>query len=269
MSTRSRKAPVSGPAVHSVSAVLSPRAAYDHFLSDAKKLADAEVLPCRGDLPLALHNVQLGVEHVLPHSDRIKAELPALDVKALASLPNMAAGLLYAADRVAVPATNAEVSDKLSRLRKLREPMLLVAEGLAEHGLLPVERVRAIRAGKGAIDAARDGIALEALYREHAVAIRNKHPFTEAELKEVADLGNHLVRVIVPDGGIKRSEAPSEATDVRDRFYTLLVRSHGELRKAGHYLFGEAVGEHVPTLATRLTRTKPSPEPSPPQPVSP
>lgn len=172
MSTRSRKAPVSGPAVHSVSAVLSPRAAYDHFLSDAKKLADGAVLPCRGDLPLALHNVQLGVEQVLPHSDRIKAELPALDLKALGSLPNLAAGLLYAADRVAAPASNAEVSDKLSRLRTLREPMLLIAEGLAEHGLLPVERVRAIRAGKGAIDAARDGIALEALYREHAAALR-------------------------------------------------------------------------------------------------
>ena len=45
-------------------------------------------------------------------------------------------------------------------LAVLREPMLLIAEGLALCGLLPIERVSAIRSGSGTIDTARDGIAL-------------------------------------------------------------------------------------------------------------
>jgi hypothetical protein len=263
MSIRSLKKPVSSPPAHKLLGVLTPRAAYDHFLPAAKLLADADVVPCRGDLPLALHNVQLGVDHVLPNEARIKKELPAIDLDTLRGLPNLAAGLLYAADRVSRPPSKADISQKLLRLRKLREPMLLIAEGLAEWGILPAERVAAIRAGKGAIDAARDGIALEALYREFEPLLRNKHPFGESDLKEVAELGNQLVRSITPDGGRHRLEAPSEETGVRDRLYTLLVRRHSELRKVGHYLYGDAMGEHVPPLSARIARPKAGPEPVP------
>lgn len=247
----------------------SPAEAYEYFLAEAQAIPEAEVVVCRLDLPLALHNVQLGVASVLPQEARLRKELPTLKLTELASLSDLAAGLLYAADRVSGPPAKTELAEKQGRLRKLREPMLLIAEGLALHGLVPAERVTAIRQGKGPIDSARDGIALEALYREYAPALRNKHPFTEAELTEVADLGNYLVRAITPSGGRQPVEVQSDATRLRDRFYTLLVRRHAELRKAGFVLFGEALNDHVPALGTRVARPRSAPSPAPaPQPAT-
>lgn len=252
---------------------LTPAEAYEYFLADAQAIPEAEIIVCRLDPPLGLHNVQLGVASVLPHEARLRKELPMLKLAELVSLPDLAAGLLYATDRLSGPPAKTELTEKLLRLRKLREPMLVIAEGLALHGLLPTERVTAIRQGQGAIDAARDGIALDALYREYATTLRNKHPFTEAELTEVADLGNYLVRAITPNGGRRPVEAQSDATRLRDRFYTLLVQRHAELRKAGFVLFGEAVNDYVPALSARVARPRPistpipTPEPAP-QPAS-
>lgn len=246
---------------------LTPAEAYEYFLADAQAIPETEIVVCRVDLPLALHNVQLGVASVLPQEARLRKELPMLKLTELGSLPDLAAGLLYAADRVSGAPAKTELADKLLRLRKLREPMLVIAEGLALRGLLPTERVTAIRQGQGSIDAARDGIALEGLYREYATVLRNKHPFTEEELTEVADLGNYLVRAITPSGGRQPVEAQSDTTRLRDRFYTLLTQRHAELRKAGFVLFGEAVNDHVPALGTRVARPRlssaPSPDPAP------
>lgn len=238
---------------------LSPVEAYQHFLPEAMRLSETEVQVCRADLALCLHNVQLGVDSVLPFEARLHKELPALPFADLRSLPDLAAGLIYAANRMSGPASKLEVSDKLARLRRLREPMLVIAEGLAMRGLIPGERVTAIRAGKGAIDAARDGIALDALYREFAPQIAGKHPFTEEDCKEIASLGNYLVRAIIPEGGRQRPEVQSQATQERDRFYTLLAKRHTELRKAGFYLFGNAVDDRVPLLSSRVFRAKKSP----------
>lgn len=248
----------------------APAAAYSHFLPAAKEIPDGEVVVCRADVSLLLHNVQLGVEAVKPQAGRLKKELPALGLEALWELPELAGALVYAADQVGGPASKAEVANKLARVRQLREPMLLIAEGLALLGLLPGEKVTAIRSGSGALDAARDGIALEALYRESAAAIRGKHPFTAADLKEAAELGAFLLRSVTPDGGRARAEAPSEAAVSRDRLYTLVLRRHAELRKAGFYLFGEAVDTYVPLLQSRLSRKKAEPaQPASPQPVAP
>lgn len=249
---------------------LTPAEAYAFFLPDAQKIPELEVVSCRGDLPLALHNVQLGVDSVMPHEERLRKEMPTLNLAEMQSLPDLATGLMYAADRQPGPPSKIQISRKLARLRQLREPMLLVAEGLALHGLLPPERVSAIRHGKGPIDTARGGIGLESLYREHEEALKNKQPFSAAELKEVADLGNDVVRGITPDGGRQRVEAKTPETVLRDRFYTLLTRRHAELRKAGYFLYGEAVNDYVPALATRVLRPRKSaaeaPE-SPPEPA--
>lgn len=245
---------------------LSPAEAYARHVQAARALPDAQVMSCRGEVALVLHNVRLGVLAVQAHEERIKKELPAIPLAELWLLPEIATALVYATDQINGPATKTEIAQKLARLRQIREPMLLIAEGLALYGLLPGERVAAIRAGSGAIDTARDGIALEALYRDHAAALRNKHPFSEAELKEATELGGFLLRSVTPAGGRQPNAAKSEAETLRDRFYTLVVARHALLRKAGFYLFGEAVDEKVPLLqarASRSAKSEPAPAPAP------
>ncbi|HMU39654.1 MAG TPA: hypothetical protein PKE31_11655 [Pseudomonadota bacterium] len=276
MSTKkkSEKNPAAESASPKPSVSRTPAEAYTHYLPDAQKLSAQEVQPCRMDVPLAWNNVKLGVEAVLSQKERLKREVPGLPLAELAELPDLCAALLLANDKVLSVTNRADTTENLRRLRALREPMLLIAEGLALHGLLPPDRVQKIRAGTGNFDAAMDGIALEALYREFKTPLAGKHPFTEAELAEIGALGNRLVHAITPEGGRTRPVETSESSNLRDRFYTLVLRRHALLRKAGFYLYGEAINDHVPALQSRMATGKPkSPKPaatpSSPDPASP
>ena len=59
---------------------LTPAEAYEYYLAEAQAIPEAEIVVCRGDLPLALHNVQLGIASVLPaNSDfKIRSRSPTL-----------------------------------------------------------------------------------------------------------------------------------------------------------------------------------------------
>src|SRR5207248_90413 len=68
--------------------------------------------------------------------------------------------------------------------------------------IVPRERVAAIRSGKGPLDTARDAVAIAGMYTddEFAAAVANKHPFTPAQLRALADDGNWLVGQLNPKG---------------------------------------------------------------------
>jgi len=253
-STRSKPPAKAQP----LSPPMSVAEAYAHYLPLAQKLAPSEVESPRLEVALALHNVKLGVAAVTPFAARIKAELPKVSLADLLALPDLAEALLYAQSQIVVPVSSPDRPEQLRRLRELREPMLLIAEGLALLGLLPMERVKQIRSGTGSYDAAKDGIALEALYREHQAKLAGKQPFSSAQLDEIARLGSELVRDITPRGGRPKSVEPSASADLRDRFATLLCRRHAELRRVGYYLFGDAVSDHVPALQSRERSSKPT-----------
>ena len=247
---------------------------YAAFLPEAMKLPREQVQGLRGDVTLAYANVEAGVKAVQPHLSRLKTALPELDVGRFATLPALAAALLHATDEAArlwQPARKAEIDAKMARLSALREPMLVIAEGLALLGLLPQGRVARIRSGRGAFDVAQDGVALADLYTEYKTRLAGKQPFSDAQIAEAAQLGQELMRLITPAGGRAPANPEGErATDARDRLYTLLVQRHAELRKAGFYLFGEEADERVPTLGARAgtpRRPEPTPAPAPPGPA--
>ena len=63
------------------------QAAYDQFLPTALALDTRDVELYRIDAALALHNVQEGVQAVLPHEPQIQKDLPKIDITELRSLP--------------------------------------------------------------------------------------------------------------------------------------------------------------------------------------
>lgn len=235
----------------------------------ALQLAKKDVLVCRLDLALALHNLQQGVASIEPYAAQLRKEVPGLPLAELLALPDLGLALIFASEQ-AEPANQAQNRLDLARLRELREPMLYIAEGLAMLGLVPEKTVQAIRAGSGAMDAARDGIALCALYRAHAAALAGKHPFTQQDFDELSELGERLTRTIVPEGSrpAARRRNRQEAQDLSNRLYTLLVLRHQELRKAGYYLFGPELDTKVPSLAARRATPK-AKKPAPAKPAAP
>jgi len=279
-SAKSAKSPVSKKSIRSAKPVTKESARSPskqpasseqilrRFAPLAKALPAGQVLPCRIDLKLALHNVQVGISNLQPATARLRKELSALPIAELMDSANLCAALLYADEQIAEQPSKAQNLTDLARLRQLRGPLLQIAEGLAALGLLPDKKVRAIRTGSGALDHARDGVALAELYRASAAALAGKHPFTPAYLDEIAELGERLTRDVTPRGA-KRKAAPGDTgVELRNRLYTLLVRRHADLRRAGYYLFGEAVADKVPGLQAgrvvhRVKKTAPAPAPAP------
>jgi hypothetical protein len=238
----------------------------------ALQLAKKDVLVCRLDLALALHNLQQGVASIEPYAARLRKEVSGLPVAELLALPDLGLALIFASEQVEQPSPQAQNRQDLARLRELREPMLVIAEALALLGLLPEKKVHDIRIGSGAMDSARDGIALCQLYQAHAAAIADKHPFTAAHFAELSELGERLTRTIIPKSARAAAKRERSSTpDLCNRLYTLLWQRHQDLRKAGYYLFGPELDLKVPTLQARRSTAKPKkPAPAPaPTPATP
>jgi len=253
-----------------------PQDAFLYYLALAQARPPDVVPMLRAGAAIVFHNIKLGIAAIGPYAARLRTELPALPIDDVLELPALGLALLFAERQAEGFGTaRAELGDKLRELRALREPMLLIAEGLALLGLLPADRVQAIRAGTGPIDAAMDGADLAALYREYAQALAGKHPFTPDMLDEIARLGGWIVQHVTPTGGREAVAAePSEAEDLRNRFWSIVVERHAHARKAGFYLFGDRLDEMVPPLQSRVLGRRGDPDetkeqPAPALPASP
>ena len=245
---------------------------YEEFVAEAISIPREKITGLKLDVNLIYVNVQQGVQSVQPHLDRLRAELPKLNVNGFGKLTTLAEALLYAhaeSVRLALPVKRAEIDSKLGELLRLREAMLLQAEVFALVGIVPESLVAQIRSGTGMFDAAQDGVALADLYGAYRGQIAGKHPFAESQIARVAELGHGLMKVITPDGArASVSSAAAKAMDERDRIYSLLLLRHGELRRAGYYLFGDEIDEKVPTLGARAGKRR-EPEAPLPAPAAP
>lgn len=231
---------------------------YERFLGDAQGLA--EVRPFRLDPSVAFHNVQRGVDAVLPLAEQIRQELPKVNLEDLRTLPNVSLGLCFAASQVDRDgASSKQLAEPLKRAYALRETMLASAVALGLAGTLPKREVEKIQEGRGPLDAAQDCVDLAAVFKKHAAAVRGKTPVTAAQVTEAATLGTSLIKVLRPRS-VKKDRRPTgalkDAVDVRDRFATIVTTRHELLRRVGHWFWGDAVDQHVPALQARAVQKR-------------
>lgn len=225
----------------------------ESFIPEARRIDPRDIIVCRCDVNLALHNVVRGVEAVIVHEETILRELPAIDIKQLREMIPLAQAVEFSARQVDRQAPSSkEVRQLIARGRELRLILLTAAESLAAVGIFPNHVVSKIRAGKGDIDAAGDCVELAALFAKNASAVRGKTTVTPAIAKEAAEVGAKLLTVLKPRSSSARKEVQAElreAREQRDRLFTLLVQRHDLLRRVGAYLFGvNALDKHVPPL---------------------
>lgn len=235
------------------------RQTFEKFVGQLRSIEARDIISCRSDVPLALHNIVRGVNAVLVHEVTIREELPKVDLTEFHSMIDLAKAVEYATRQVDRHAPPKELKQLIARGRELRTILLTSAESLAAVGILPAHVVAKIRAGKGDIDAAGDCVELATLFAKNATEVRGKTPVTAALVKEAAEVGSQLQTVLKP----RRSNAPQEmhedvrkARDVRDRLWTLLVERHDRLRRVGAYLFGvNGLDKHVPSLQSAKRAT--------------
>jgi hypothetical protein len=235
---------------------ITAQTALARFLPEALALPADKIGLYRTDPALALHNVRLGVASVLPYRAVIEAELPAVPMAAITTLPELALALRYAAIQAdqKVPRRRV-VLEGVREMLPLRRKLLAIAEGLAQAGLVPQREVDAIRAGRGWADGARDLIRLDDLFVKHAAAITGKHAATAEMLRDAQRVGTFLLVNLKPrHGRAARTsiDGPSAAVDARNRLNALLPMKFALLRKVGCYLFGDGYDAKVPPLQSRL-----------------
>jgi hypothetical protein len=126
--------------------------------------------------------------------------------------------------------------EKQAEAAPLREGMLRSAETLAFYGLLPEERVAAIRAGTGWLDTGNDLSALSALYIEHWDAVEKHTAVTMAQVERAGVLGLELQTFF----GMKRTDNGSgqsaELQLTRARALTKLVKVWSHVRRGVKFL---------------------------------
>jgi hypothetical protein len=122
--------------------------------------------------------------------------------------------------------------------------------------LVPAEDVQHIRANKGPLDEAYDGVSIVAMFLKFEAKLAGKHPFTKEALLQLADDGNWLRKQLLPAGAVPGKTERNADTVLRDRLWTDLVRRYDDLFQAGVAIWGRrGVNEHIPALHTRTAAT--------------
>ncbi|RKG85935.1 hypothetical protein D7W82_17975 [Corallococcus sp. CA049B] len=224
---------------------------YDVFLAPARAL-EGPVEECRSNIALAFHNTKRGVESVLAREAEVAA-LPGVNVEDLRELPLLAQGLAWAALRVQRDMRASSFGTLFDRAQQLRRKLLKTAEALAEASFLAAVDVTAAH-GEGHRDVVGDCLGLVALFRRHEEKLAGRSPVTPEDVNEVERVAQQL-RALLAAPGEARDDGTSpllfEATETRDRFWTLLTRRHDVLWRCGAWLFGRDVDMHVPPLLAR------------------
>jgi hypothetical protein len=252
---------------HQPFTTLDAAAALRHFQPLTQQIPESDLGVCTVDVEIARHNIDRGVAALRPHLALVRARLPLCPVEALLELPALALALIFAADRVITSPSDGETADRLARMRPLREATLCQLEVFVFLGLVPAERVRAIRAGNGSFDSARDAVAIADMFRELAPVLAGKHPFTPAHIAELAEHGNWLLVQLKPAGAYLAPVERNAASLLRDRIWSLIVARHTQLREAGVVVFGlRDLDSTIPPIGARMATiaAKPAAEPSPP-----
>lgn len=253
----------------------SPERAFAHFRPLAEKVPAADLPLFTGQPLLMRANIRTALQAVDPHLPAAVSKLRDPRLTEVFELPSLVMALEFAAGRVPVAKLGAgEIDRMLAEGAPWRDLMLTYLE-VASHplvGLLPRERVAAVRAGQGKLDKAQDFVALPGLFAEFGAALAGKHPFPADKLDLMATLGGALVQQVRPARAI--TEAPKRTVEsiLRDQLAALVTERYDHLQVLAAVALGKRkADELLPALRSAVGLGGPAaPEqPAPEQPASP
>ena len=210
----------------------TPRSAFEHFRPLAESITADPLHPFNGQPLLLRANILTALATVEPHLEAAVVALREPPLREVFELPALAMALEFAVGRVPVAKLSAhEIKEMLAEGAPWRGLMLDFLE-VASHpliGVLPRERVAAVRAGSGKLDMAQDFVALPGLFAEFEEALRDKHPFPTDALARLGELGAALVQTIRPGRAVPiKTERPAEAI-LRDQLAWLVAARYDQL----------------------------------------
>jgi hypothetical protein len=244
-----------------------PSRAFAHFRPIAAGVP-AENLPVFTGQPLLMRaNIRTALEALEPHLEAAVSALYAPKLEEVFELPALVMALEFAAGRVPVAKLSAgDIERMLAEGAPWRELMLSYLE-VASHpllGLLPRERVAAVRSGKGKLDQAQDFVALPGLLAEFGQALAGKHPFPADKLDLLATLGGALVREVRPGKAAREVPKRTAESILRDQFAKLVADRYDRLQVLAAVALGKRrADELLPALRSAAGGLRGAPEQAP------
>jgi len=153
------------------------------------------------------------------------------------------------------PSGESLMSQRLAEARQLRSMLLQVVGGLAAAGLVPAAKYESIARGRGLRDMAEDCVALAQIFHEGEAELAGKHPIAPEVVERAATVGSWLLEQLRPAKARAEKEETPEATEIRNRFATLLANRYVKLQAIAHYFEGDDWEEVVPPLMRRQVTT--------------
>jgi hypothetical protein len=233
-----------------------PQHAFDHFRPLTDKVPQADLPVFTGQALVMRANVRHALQAIEPYLVTAVARLSDPRLQDIFELPALTTALDFAAARVPLAKLSAgEIQAKLDEGAPWRELMLSYLE-VASHplvGLLPAERVRAVRAGKGKLDMARDFVSVVGLFSEFSTALAGKHPFPPEKLDLLSTLGGQLVGQLKPGQAVGDPAQRTPESVLRDRFAWLVADRYDALQALAAVAVGyRKVEELLPALRTAV-----------------
>ncbi len=226
----------------------SPERCFAHFRPLAEALPAEGVGVFRGTPLVMLANARQALVAVEPALLGAISKLRDPRIEEAYELPALILGLQHAAARVPGAAlSTGQISSLLAEQSPWRLLMLDQLDVLAspQIGLVPTERVAAIRAGSGPLDRAEDFVAVAGLYREYEGALAGKHPFTAAQLDRIAEVGATLLQHMRPGNAPKAPSVRGPEALLCDRFGALVAQRYEHLLLLASVGFGTTRADAV------------------------
>ncbi|HRI72590.1 MAG TPA: hypothetical protein PK156_50485 [Polyangium sp.] len=242
----------------------TPAIAFAHFRPLAESVPTENLVIFTGQPLLMRANIRTALQALEPHLEKAVNALRTPSLQEIFELPSLAMALEFAVGRVPVAKlSNGEIERLLSEGAPWRELMLSYLE-IVSHpliGLLPRERVAAVRAGRGKLDQAQDFVALPGLFAEFASPLANKHPFPAEKLDLLATLGGALVQNVKPGNTPTTVAKRSIESILRDQFAQLVVERYDQLLVMAALALGKRkADELLPALRAAVPRHAPPAE---------
>ncbi|MGI5863949.1 MAG: hypothetical protein ACOX6T_18100 [Myxococcales bacterium] len=230
-----------------------------YFLAQAVDIDPKDIQVCRADTDLMAANIRRGLASITEKDvlERIRRELPTVDLAPLLELNRLGEALAFAARNVVPEPKSPELAEKKNRGYELRKVFFNQIETLIGTGDLRPDEYKKMRRGKGMLDVANDLIDCVALLERNEPVLGGKLSVNSKLLAEGFELGWLLRQSIEPSASPKSgSPKKNESAEVRDRLWTLVKRRHRELRRIGAWMWPEDVDKRVPPLLARQRKKK-------------
>lgn len=209
--------------------------AYERVKEELAALKEEELAFPNLDVQAAVRTVLGSLAEIRKAREGLMKELSGFDVVSFDKLEDYTQALSWAHAKyqVATEEPN-EIEELFAEATKHRERLILAGKGLVPWGLFNQKKLDKLKHGNGYNNVAQDLQALSAAFEEAWPDIQGKTPMVKADVTTASRVALRLTRLL---GEREQGEAKlAEATERRQRAFTLFSRTYEEVRAGLAYL---------------------------------